>query len=211
VETILLKSLSDISGAVQKAAEALRAGGVVLYPTDTLYGLGADALSDEAVGKIYATKGRDEGKPIHALVGSVEMAEQYADISPNFREKIKSIAPCSITFICNKKVGVETGIAKNISTFGFRIPDNAFCLELVRAFGGPITATSANKSGETPQNSIEEILAQLGVEVPYIGLVVDAGVLPPSLPSTVVDLSSGTPQILREGAVPAGTIQQMLG
>ena len=88
MELVRITNTEDITLAVQKAADVLRAGGVILYPTDTIYGLGADALSDIAVAKIYAIKGRDEGKPIHALLSSVEMAEQYAEIPKEIRDNI---------------------------------------------------------------------------------------------------------------------------
>ena len=208
MELVRITNTEDITLAVQKAADVLRAGGVILYPTDTIYGLGADALSDIAVAKIYAIKGRDEGKPIHALLSSVEMAEQYAEIPKEIRD---NITPAPISFIFKKKLGFDTGITKNIETFGFRIPDNTFCLELTKKFNGPVTATSANKSGEQPEVSIETILEQLGDTAKNIDLVIDAGILKPSLPSTVVDMSSGMPVILREAAVPAEEIKKIFG
>lgn len=185
--------------AAQKAAAVLRAGGVILYPTDTIYGLGADALSDEAVKKIYAIKGRDEGKPIHALVDSIETAERYADMGA-YKEKVESLVLQPISWVCKKQPGINTGIAQTIDTFGFRVPNNKFCLELARAFGGPITATSANKAGEPTLNTIEEILSQLGPGAEMIDLVIDAGALPPSLPSTVIAISGAEPTVLRQGA-----------
>ncbi len=199
METVRIQTADDIAEAAQKAAEVLRQGGVILYPTDTIYGLGADALSDEAVQKIYKIKGRDEGKPIHALVDSIETAEKYADLGI-YRNKVESLVSNPISWVAKKKGGAASGIAKTIDTFGFRVPNNAFCLELTRAFGGPITATSANKAGEPTLNTTDEILAQLGSGADLIDLVTDAGTLPPSLPSTVIDISGVEPKILRQGA-----------
>lgn len=196
--------------AVARAAAVLRAGGVVLYPTDTLYGLGADALSDDAVAKIYAIKGREEKKPMHAIVSGLGMAQMYAEVGDDTRLLAGRLPQGQVTFILKKKDGCNTGIAKEIPTFGFRIPDNAFCLALVREFGRPVTATSANVSGQKPGRGVEDILEQLG-EGPYsnvfqktaigIDLVIDAGELPERQPSTVVDLSGAEPVILREGAI----------
>jgi L-threonylcarbamoyladenylate synthase len=208
MERVRIETQTDIGEFAFKAAEILKRGGVILYPTDTIYGLGAEALSGEAVQKIYLIKGRDEGKPIHALVADIDMAAKYADLG-KYKEAIANTVGQPVSWICAKQLGVGTGIAQNISTFGFRVPHNEFCLELLKAFGEPITATSANKSGESPKNSVEEILEQLRDGAQYIDLVIDAGTLPLSLPSTVVDLSSGTPTIVREGAVPKDEIERI--
>lgn len=205
METIKLEAGDNKQYAI-RAAEVLRAGGVVLYPTDTLYGLGADALLDEAVAKIYAIKGRDEGKPIHAIVSDLAMVERYAEITDDARRLAAKLPQGQVTFILKKKAGMDSGIMKDIATFGFRIPDNEFCIEMIRAFGKPITATSANKSGEKPERSVDKILAQLGAAAEGIELVIDAGELPERAASTVVDLSGAHPLIVREGSIPAHRI-----
>ena len=209
----------NIGEAAKRAAAVLRAGGVVLYPTDTLYGLGADALSDEAVAKIFAVKGRNEGKPVHALVSDLAMAGKYGEISDSAQVLAEKLPHGQVTFVVRKKAGINTGISKEIPTFGFRIPDNAFCIEMLHAFGGPITATSANRAGEVPQCSVDAIMAQLeyhsnvlqNVGTWNIDLIVDAGELPPRLPSSVVDVSGTAPVILREGAVSRSEIEAVLG
>jgi L-threonylcarbamoyladenylate synthase len=183
-----------------RAADVFRAGGVVLFPTDTLYCLGADALSTTAVDTIYAIKGRDDKKPIHALVSSVDMAAQYADI-PEQGSELLAKAPGLVTLVARKKEHVTTGITRDIDTFGFRIPQHVLCEALITTFGGPLTATSANASGSVPATqSLGAILAQLGPAVSLIDLAIDGGVLPSRAPSTVVDIAHGTPTILREGA-----------
>ena len=189
------------SGAAQKAAEILQSGGLVLYPTDTLYGLGADAFSDEAVEKIYALKGRDENKPIHAIVSGLDMAAEYGVLTDNVRLLSARLPKGKITFIVKKKGTSTTGIARGIGTFGFRIPDNDFCLSMLQAFGRPVTATSANKSGQIPQQTAEEVLRQLGNDAAKLELVIDGGDLPPSAPSTVVDVSSSQVSVLRVGVI----------
>lgn len=196
--------------AVEKAAEVLRSGGVVLYPTDTLYGLGADAFSDEAVAKVCALKGRDEQKPIHCIVADMEMAEQYVEMNLFARKLADEFLPGALTLILKKKDGLESGIAKKISTIGIRIPANDFCIALAREYGKPFTTTSANRAGEEPERGIEDILHQLG-HTPDVGLIIDAGTLPERAPSTVVDLSGETPIVLREGAIPLADIWDILG
>ena len=193
-----------------RAAEALRAGGVVLYPTDTLYGLGVDALSDDAVAKIYTLKGRREDRPVHAIVSDLSMAETYAEVTESARLLSERLPEGQVTFILKKQVGFDAGITKGIETFGFRIPANEFCIQMVRAFRRPITATSANRSGERPERSVDKILAQLGEAAEGIDLVIDAGELPERQPSTVVDLSGPTPRIVREGAIPQSAIFKAL-
>ena len=184
-----------------RAASVLAAGGIILYPTDTLYGLGADALSDEAVDNIYAIKGRDEKKPMHCIVADMTMADEYGEVNELATALAEKFLPGPLTMILKKRGGIDTGIARGMDTIGVRIPRNEFCTTLVREFGLPFTTTSANKSGMMPACSTEAILLQLGESVQHIDLVIDAGVLPSRSPSTVVDVSSHAVVILREGAL----------
>ena len=192
--------------AVSKAVEVLRVGGVILYPTDTLYGLGADAFSDEAVDTVYEIKGRDEKKPIHCIVADIEMAERYAAVSNDARLLFERLTPGALTLIVKKRPDVKGGIARGLDTIGIRIPKSDFCLALAREFGRPFTTTSANLAGLAPARPVDGILQQLGRAAEGIDLVVDAGELPPSEASTVVDLSGEEPAILREGAVPVADV-----
>ncbi len=197
--------------AAAYAAANIDAGSVVIYPTDTLYGLGVDALSDSAVAHIYRVKGRDEGKPIHAIVSDMQMAERYAYVNDHARLLAEKFLPGPLTLVLKKKDGIETGIAKGIDTFGIRIPDNSFCRELVEQFGGPITTTSANRAGMMPMSTIAAIVEQLGENAQTIVLAIDAGEMPKRPPSMVVDCSQDHPVILREGAIPAADIWNTLG
>lgn len=196
--------------AVVYAADILRAGGVILYPTDTLYGLGADALSNEAVAKIYAIKGRDESKPIHTIVSDVEMAAQYGEVNEIAFALACAYLPGPLSLILKKRVAITTGIARGIDTFGIRIPDNRFCIELARQLGKPYTTTSANESGKEPTRTADGILAQLGERASMIDLAVDAGELPERLPSTIVDVTEGQARIVREGAISVSDILHSL-
>lgn len=198
METIQLAD--GIHKAVERAAGVLRSGGVILYPTDTLYGLGSNAFSDEAVAKVYAIKSRDERKPIHCVVADLAMAEQYAEVNDTARKLAEKFLPGPLTLVLKKKQDVGSGIAKNIEAIGIRIPNNEFCLSLAKKFG-PYTTTSANVAGAKDQRSVHTILSQLGERAQMIDLVIDAGELPERKPSTVVDVSSGEVRILREGAI----------
>jgi len=190
-----------------KAAGTLRQGGVILYPTDTLYGLGADAFSDEAVDKIYAIKGRDAKKPVHAVFADMQMVGEYAEVTDVARKLAEKFLPGPLTLVLKKKERVDGGIARGIGTIGVRIPDNSFCIETVRSLGKPFTATSANVSGEVTGLSVEEILSQLGSKKNVVDLVIDAGTLPLRPASTVVSLISGTPVVLRAGAISESEIK----
>ena len=197
---------ADNSFAPVRAADVLAAGGVILYPTDTLYGLGADAFSDDAVAAIYAIKGREEGKPIHVIVADGVMMVRYGQMNGIARSLAERFLPGPLTLILKKKQGIDTGIARDRDTIGLRIPENEFCLALARAFDRPYTTTSANVSGMKPERTVDAILAQLGEMKSWIDLVIDAGELPERLPSTVVDVSTGAAIVLREGAIPASDI-----
>ena len=200
----------NFANCVKKASTVIRDGGVIIYPTDTLYGLGADALSDEAVAKIYSIKKREGGKPIHAIVADLDDAMKYAQMNDVARKLSEEFFPGPLTLILKKRWGIGTGIVKDISTIGIRIPNNQFCLALAHEFGKPITTTSANKSGEKPERSVEKIITQLGKSCRLIDFAIDAGELGASEPSTIVDVSSGKAVILREGAIPVAEVWDTL-
>lgn len=207
---------SNIEEAALAAAEVLNNGGVVLYPTDTLYALGAEAFQTSGVDKIYAIKGRDAAKPIHAIVPSVETMEMFAEMPNEAHTLAKDFLPGPLTLILKKKPEFTSGIGRDIETIGFRIPNHPFCIALSQKFPHPITTTSANVAGLETMNTVGEILDQLGEAETDIDLVIDAGELPGSLPSTVVDLSEvghaeGHPTINREGAIPAAEIWEAIG
>jgi L-threonylcarbamoyladenylate synthase len=201
---------ANLGSAAMRAAEVLRAGGVVLYPTDTIYGLAVDAFADTPVEKIYACKGRNENKPLHAVVGSVNDLHTYGELTPAGQKLARAFLPGPLTLVLKYRGDANTGIGRMAETIGLRVPDHPFCLALAREYGKPYTTTSANRAGVEPECTVDGILAQLGDAAAYIDLVIDAGELPKCLPSTVVDLSSESPIILREGALPSAKIWEAL-
>ena len=205
METVRLSEVG-VEAAARSAAEVLRAGGVVLYPTDTLYGLGADAFSGGAVAKVQGIKGRDEEKPIHCIVADMKMAEKYAELNDTARLLAKEFLPGPLTIVVKKKPTAKSGIAQGMKTIGIRIPKDNFCLMLAREFGGPYTTTSANISGTKTLTTVAGILKQLGESAKHIDLVIDAGELPERPPSTVVGVSELGLVVLREGAIPTDEI-----
>lgn len=205
-------TLSDgtLGKAVEHATAVLKRGGVILFPTDTLYGLGADAFCDRAVDAVYRVKERNEGNPVHCIVADLAMAEEYADLTDDARLLAQDFFPGPLTLVLKKHPDLDRGIGRDLRTIGIRIPDNEFCLSLASALGKPFTATSANRSGEKPMRTVGAILEQLGATADEIDLSIDAGQLSPRQPSTVVDLSGESPVILREGAVPAADVWNVL-
>jgi L-threonylcarbamoyladenylate synthase len=192
----------SIDKAVTETCTVLIKGGVILYPTDTLYGLGVDADNTDAVKKLYKIKNRDFDKGVPIIVSSIEMAEQYVVLNEKARIIAEKFWPGALTLILPKKGNNLSGIYAG-ETIGIRVPDNDFCLRLLNAFCGPITSTSANISGMKPQNSIEKILFQLGDKVRDIDVAIDSGIMSRDHPSTIIDLGLGKMKIIREGSVPS--------
>lgn len=190
---------SEIDEVIDAAVEVLRRGGLIIYPTDTVYGLGADAENEDAVRRIYEVKGRPEEKKLTIAVSNITMAERYAIIDEYSRKLMEKFLPGKVTFILKKTPRVPDVL--NPVAIGIRIPNFPVVLELIGRFGRAITATSANKSGRPPKLDPDEAASEVEAD-----LILDFGLLPPSRPSTVVDLTGGEPVLIREGDVPFSLI-----
>lgn len=213
---IIRLSDANIEEAAARSADVLSNGGIVLYPTDTLYGLGVESFQTPAVEKLYRVKERDLSRPIHSIVQSVEIMEMFATVTQEAHTLARDFLPGPLTMILKKKPEFTSGIARGMDTIGFRIPNHLFCLALAKVFPHPFTSTSANLSGRETERSIGAILDQFGPAQAEIDLVIDAGELPESAPSTVVDLShlgeeDGHPAIIRQGAIPVTDIWEAIG
>jgi len=195
--------------AVEKARRILDAGGVIAFPTDTFYGLGADPADEAALVRVFAAKGRPPGKPLLVLVASPGQAAELAETSTPAAEKlIPAFWPGPLTLVFKARKGLPEILTAGTGTVGLRQPGNDFTLRLLRALGRPLTATSANKSGQPSPRTAGEAAALLdgGVD-----LVVDAGPTPGGRESTLLDLTVSPPRLLREGAVSRQRIEQALG
>ncbi|VVC04343.1 Threonylcarbamoyl-AMP synthase [Candidatus Burarchaeum australiense] len=181
--------------SIALASEAVRKGDLIVYPTDTIYGIGADARSETAVRKVDTLKNR-EGKPISIVVTDMAMAEQYCVVSPLAAKYAKQLLPGPYTFVLDRK-GEKIARSAAGDTIGIRIPKNDFTLTLVHQLGFPIISTSANISGKPPACDMEELDGSIrdGVAV-----VVDGGPCALRESSTVVDMRGNTPVVLRRGA-----------
>lgn len=178
---------------INEAIDIMAEGGVILYPTDTVYGLGANIFNNDAVKRIYEIKRRDHSKPLSILVQDTDGLELVADLKKSSREIVNKWLPGPFTFILNKKRTVSPYVSASAKV-GVRIPDYRIARMLAALF--PITTTSANLTNECTLSNPQDILKQIGSD---IDLVIDVGDLGKAKPSTVIDLSSSKPTLVRNG------------
>lgn len=184
---------------VRTAAEAIRRGELVAFPTETVYGLAADALNPKTVARVFEVKGRPANNPLPVQVASErDIPRVAADIPEVAAELIRRFMPGPLTIVLRASPDLSDLVTAGTGTVGIRIPDHPVALDLLRLAGTPIVAPSANPSGEPPPTSAEEVLAYLGGRIEYI---LDAGPSRLKVASTVVDLTSTPPRILRHGAI----------
>ncbi len=197
----------DIEEAVEEAARTVKHRGLIVYPTDTLYGLGADPFSEAAVNRVYEAKHR-EAKPMPLLVSSRDYVGRIAYVTDEARKLIQLFWPGPLTLVLSKKAVLPDLVTANLPKVGVRMPNHEVALRIIEACGGFLIGTSANISGQSPPRTIEEVLRQLNGSV---DLVVDAEPLPIGVPSTVIDLTSDKPLLIREGAVRLEELEKALG
>lgn len=179
-----------------RAAETLMDGGIIIYPTDTVYGLGCDITDKHAVERIMRLKGRDPKKPMSFVCSDLTNIAKYAKVSNMAYRILKRFLPGPYTFILEANREVPKMLLTKQKTVGIRIPDSYVCSELVKKLGKPILSTSANPTGVPPLADPDDIERIMG---PLTDLILDIGVLPQT-PSTVVSLVGDRVEILREGA-----------
>lgn len=177
---------------IKEAVEVLGNGGVVLYPTDTVYGLGANIFNKKAVKKIYEIKHRSPVKPLSILVSNKQAISHVANLSFRDKKYIQQYLPGPYTLILEKTKIVPRYLTSGLSKVGVRIPDNGIARNLAKIF--PITTTSANISDKNVLSRPEDIINQLGCEV---DLVIDVGELNSGNASTIIDLTTSKPQVFK--------------
>ena len=178
---------------INEAVNVLAKGGVVLYPTDTVYGLGANIFDNNAVKKVFKIKRRSILKPLSILVSDVSTIDLVAKVSLEQKEILNNFLPGPYTFILNKRKIVPRAVTGGSTYVGVRVPDSNLACRLSKIF--PITTTSANLSNEEVLPTPDEILEQLEVDV---DLVIDVGKLNSKKASSVIDLTSAKPKIIRK-------------
>jgi len=193
---------------VREAAEIIRSGGVVVFPTTGLYGLAADAFNPAAVEKIFAIKQRPLNKPILILVPDLRDIPKLVRDIPLAAERIMTaLWPGKLTLIFNAASGILPGLTAGTGKIGIRLPIHPVARFLVRAAARPITATSANISGQTGCSRIADLDPAVAAAV---DLILDAGPLEGGAGSTILDVSQDPPVLVREGAIPESLISALL-
>lgn len=199
------------SAAVERVSSLLARGGVVAVPTDTVYGLVADVLSTAAVRKVFRIKARSHTKAMPVFVRDVEMARKFAFVERELVKILGGMWPGPTTVVLRKKPAMPDLVTGGSNTVGLRVPDYSFLTMLLTAFPNPLTATSANLSGSESAHSGVAVQNTFRRHIPQPDLLVDAGELPPSPPSTVLDLTRPeNPKILRMGAITKEQLDEML-
>ncbi len=194
---------------IKEAAEALKKGGIVAFPTDTFYGLGVDATNNEAVKRIYAVKERDYDKPILILIDKRDKIYKYVKDIPQIAEKlIDKFWPGPLTIIFYASAAVSQSLLGRGNKIGIRIPNNPLTLLFLKAAGSPVTATSANLSKEPSPAEPEEIKENLCGK---IDIILDAGRTTGIKESTVIDITEHPPVCIREGMITVKEIEGFLG
>lgn len=191
--------------------EVLTAGGLVIFPSETVYGAAVNALDQTAVEKLSRYKQRPPGKPYSIMVADKKMAEVYAEINPTAERIYKNLLPGPVTVVSKGKHVVATGVESETGTLGVRVPGYPFLFKLISEFGRPLTATSANASYKKRPYKVTDILDNISeAQKKLIDLIIDAGELPHNEPSTVIDTTYDDPVILRQGEITWGTNKQIL-
>jgi len=197
---------ADLLESIEQGAELLRAGKLVAFPTDTVYGLAADAFNSKAIEALFMVKDREFGKAIAVLVGSQkDLARVSGRMTGPALRLAEHFWPGPLTLVVSKHASLPE-ILSPLPTVGIRMPDHPAALALLR-LTGPLAVTSANQSGSASTCTAGEVLAQLGNRIP---LILDGGTTPGGIPSTVIDCSRSIPVILRQGPISEEAIRKFL-
>ncbi|MBF05107.1 threonylcarbamoyl-AMP synthase [bacterium] len=195
--TVKLCYIYFMTTMINEAAEAVREGNLIVFPTDTVYGIGCDPFNEEALGALYAAKQRSIEKHIPLLVDSVETAESFGEINPTCRALLEEYWPGALTVIVRAAVPLSPYVRKENGTVALRLPDYEDLLELITAIGGALAATSANISNKPAILSYDEAYATFSEKA----AVVLPGVTKRKESSTIVDCTTDVPKIVRTGPV----------
>jgi L-threonylcarbamoyladenylate synthase len=189
------------------AIDILREGGLVVFPTDTVYGVAALARDAAAVAAIYRAKQRPSNMPIPVMVGDPMAVSEIAIPAPGFRELADAFWPGPLTIILPRRATLPDIVTAGGDTVALRVPDHPLVLALLRVLNEPLAVTSANRSGHPPALTADDARVQLDGRVEAI---IDGGPAPGGLPSTIIDLTRTPPQILRRGPVTEAQIRAIL-
>jgi L-threonylcarbamoyladenylate synthase len=194
---------------IERAVSILKSGGLVAFPTETVYGLGADARSSDAVQKIFAAKGRPPTNPLIVHVSGVAMGKLYAMEWPDTARRLaQKYWPGPLTLVLPRYRTIAPEVSAGLDTVGLRMPNHPLALELIQRFDGPIAAPSANRSNHLSPTTAQHVREELGDAV---DLVLDGGPCKVGIESTVLDLTGQRPKILRPGGITRAQIERVVG
>jgi tRNA threonylcarbamoyl adenosine modification protein (Sua5/YciO/YrdC/YwlC family) len=195
------------SNAIAAAVRAVEGGSVIVLPTDTLYGIGADAFNSAAVAGVLAAKGRGRDMPVPVLVGSWSTIDGLVSyVSADLRNLIEAFWPGGLTLIVEHAPSLAWDLGDARGTVGIRMPLHPVALELLEKTG-PMAVSSANRTGMPPATTAQQAYEQLGESV---SVYLDGGAVPIGAPSTIVDLTGELPTVLREGAISLDALREVL-
>lgn len=202
--------LAPDEAGIARAADLLAAGRLVAFPTETVYGLGADARDDRAVACIYAAKGRPKFNPLIVHVADLATAEEYAVFSDNARALARAFWPGALTLVLplREGAGLSRLVSAGLPSVALRVPAHPVARALIAAFGGPVAAPSANPSGRISPTTAAHVAEGLSGRV---AAIVDGGATPVGVESTIIGLGGAGPVLLRPGGVPVEEIARVIG
>jgi L-threonylcarbamoyladenylate synthase len=193
---------------VEEAVRILRSGGLICYPTDTVYGIGAAAGDDAAVRRLFAAKGRSPNKPLPLLLADASHMAWVAEVTPPAKALATRFWPGALTIVMPKLPDYRSLALARGDTVAVRVPDYGLVRDIVHTLGEPLTGTSANRAGAPPPVSAAEVAFQMGE---MVDLVINGGPSNTRVESTVVDITQDVPEVLREGPISREAIEKALG
>ncbi len=198
---------AERAAGIREAVNALRRGALVVLPTDTVYGLAADAFRPESVAALLQLKGRGRDMPVPVLVGSVRTLDGVAAAVPEVgRRLVEAFWPGGLTLVCHEQPSLQWDLGETHGTVAVRMPLHPVAIEVLRETG-PLAVSSANRSGDPPARRAADAQAQLGGDV---AVYLEAGATEDDTPSTIVDLTGDVPRVLRAGAFATATLREVV-
>ncbi len=198
VEILSVDKKNPNPDTLRKAVEAIRSKKLVIYPTETVYGLAADATSNEAVSKVFEAKSRPSDNPISAAVNSLSMSSKIGKLSQKEEKIIKKLLPGPLTLIVESRPMVSDLLTAGTGKIGIRIPDHPVVLKFIELLNGPITSTSANITGNPDPLTVDEAVEQVG---DFVEFAIDVGESKVGKASTVIEVTDSNVKIIREGPI----------
>lgn len=208
-DVVVVDANAPEAAALESAASLLRAGELVAFATETVYGLGADATQEGAVAKIFRAKGRPQTNPLIAHVASTEMARAWAASWPAVADALaEAFWPGPLTIIVPRTDGIAAAVSAGLQTVGLRVPGPAVTRGLIEALGRPVAAPSANRSEHVSPTRAQHVVDDLDGDV---AMVLDSGPTGVGIESTVIDVTHSPPRVLRQGPVSVGELRDVIG